>query len=151
MNWRGHIVAKYNHGNIDLMKRKHYKKSLLVRYSCTIHRKSRERYNYIGPPRCNWINTRGGNLITRRIRENESRRYPIFVRAHIHTSTTTKIWVKTFGNRSHALRCVRPAIYRQKHLIIRGCILGLFPAESMSQADVYTIPSDRQRDIGFLK
>jgi len=104
-----------------------------------------------GPPRCNWINTRGGNLITRRIRENESRRYPIFVRAHIHTSTTTKIWVKTFGNRSHALRRVRPAIYRQKHLIIRGCISGLFPAESMSHSAVYAISSNHQGDIGFLK
>lgn len=75
------------------------------------------------PPWCNWINTRSGNLITRRAG-------PVVTRYSFGLIyiAVLKIWVKTLGNRSYASRRVRleraraHAIYRRRHLIIAGCI-----------------------------
>lgn len=95
--------------------------------------------------RCNRINTRRENLITHR--ERVSSRYPIFVRASY--TSTMKIWVKTFGNRRYMLlqRVQSPAIYRQEHLIIAGCISSLFPSRSMSHSDVSEVTSRIGKEI----
>lgn len=112
---------------------------------------AREHYNdCIGPPRCNWINMRRGNLITRRIRESRSRRYPIFVRAHIHS----RRW--KFGSKRSEIEAIcfatRPArdlsaeAFNNRRLYFRFISGGI----DVTDSDACAIPSDRQEDIGFL-